>query len=73
MESFVIHIPNKKANLVKQLLKELGVTISAIDGNMEDCNKNHIPNEETLKAIKEVKEGKGVKFAGVNELFASIK
>ncbi|TCD27149.1 hypothetical protein EZ456_11570 [Pedobacter psychrodurus] len=72
MESFVIHIPNKKANLVKQLLKELGVTINAIEGNVEDCNKNHIPNKETLKAIKEVKEGKGIKFASVNDLFASI-
>ena len=72
MESFVIHIPNKKANLVKQLLKELGVTINAIEGKAEDCNKSHIPNKETLKAIKEVKEGKGVKFATVNDLFASI-
>lgn len=72
MESFVIHIPNKKANLVKQLLKELGVTINTIDSNAEDCNKSHIPNKETLKAIKEVKEGKGVKFASVNDLFASI-
>jgi antitoxin component of RelBE/YafQ-DinJ toxin-antitoxin module len=33
----------------------------------------HIPNKETLKAIKEVKQGKGVKFASVNDLFASIK
>jgi antitoxin component of RelBE/YafQ-DinJ toxin-antitoxin module len=73
MESFVIHIPNKKANLVKQLLKELGVTIDAVNNNLDDSNKNHIPNKETLKAIKEVKQGKGVKFASVNDLFASIK
>jgi len=73
MESFVIHIPSKKANLVKELLKELGVTLKALDPNLEDCNKNHVPNEETIKAMTEVKEGKGVKFATASDLFASIK
>lgn len=73
MESFVIHIPTKKAGLVKELLKELGVTFDKVDTDLGNCNKNHVPNAETIKAMNEVKEGKGVKFASADDLFASIK
>jgi uncharacterized membrane protein len=44
MESFVIHIPNKKANLVKQLLKELGVTIDAVNNNLDDSSHSQQRN-----------------------------
>ncbi|WP_413534107.1 type II toxin-antitoxin system RelB/DinJ family antitoxin [Empedobacter brevis] len=30
------------------------------------------PNKDTIEAIKELKEGKGVKFNSVDELFKSI-
>lgn len=73
MESFVIHIPTKKASLVKELLKELGVTFDKVDSESGSCDKNHVPNEETIKAMDEVKKGKGIKFASAEDLFASIK
>ncbi|MBC6110442.1 hypothetical protein ACFOG5_05265 [Pedobacter fastidiosus] len=73
MESYVINIPDKKANLVKELLKELGVEISAIGSDSQHCNENHIPNKQTLKAIKEVKAGKGIRFINAKDLFGSIK
>jgi len=72
MESYVINVPDKKANLVKQLLKELGVKISAFNSDFDSCEQSHMPNKETIKAIKEIKAGKGVKFASSKDLFSSI-
>jgi len=37
----------------------------------EALNYNE-PNKDTIEAIKELKEGKGVKFNSVDELFKSI-
>jgi hypothetical protein len=53
METLVINIPNKKSALVKQLLKELGVTIDT-DAVVEH---RKIPNELTVRAIEDAHNG----------------
>ena len=52
METFVIKVPEKKANLVKELLKELGVII-----NLETEKK---PNKTTITSMKKTSKGEGL-------------
>ena len=49
METFSITVPDKKSNLVKQLLKELGVTIN------KDLEKS--PNKQTLSSMAKTSKG----------------
>lgn len=64
MQTLEINVPEKKVSLIKPLLKELGVTVKV--------KKEKEPNEETIAAMKELKEGKGKDFDSVEELFNSI-
>ena len=52
METFSISVPDKKRTLVKQLLKELGVTIN------EDSEKK--PNKKTLASMAKTSNGEGL-------------
>jgi hypothetical protein len=54
METFIIKVPEKKSKLVKQLLKELGVTVDARD------KKSKIPNALTAKTIEDAHNGIGL-------------
>lgn len=65
MTTLTVQIPDKKADLAKQILEELGAKI------IIDAEK--VPNDETKKAMMELKAGKGKRFKSVDELFASIK
>lgn len=56
METLIINIPEKKSALVKQLLKELGVTITVKSAK----KTNKTPNALTIKTIKDAHEGKGI-------------
>ena len=56
METLIINIPEKKRTLVKQLLKELGVTFYV---NVED-KYNDITNPVTLKTIEDAHQGIGI-------------
>lgn len=65
MQTLEIIVPDNKSRLVKEFLKELGVTIKV--------KKNvTTPNAETIAAMNELKAGKGKKFKSVDELFKSI-
>jgi len=64
MTTLTVQIPDKKATLAKQILEELGAKIIIAE---------KLPNEETKKAMIELKAGKGKRFNSVDELFASIK
>lgn len=64
MQTLEIQVPESKTRLVKEFLKELGVTVK--------LKKNHTPNAETIKAMNELKAGKGKKFKSVEDLFNSI-
>ena len=65
MKILEIEVPDNKTRLVKEFLKELGVTIKV----KKDKNT---PNAETIAAMQELKAGKGVKFKNVEALFDSI-
>jgi hypothetical protein len=58
METLVINIPEKKSALVKQLLKELGVTIDK--KAIIKSTKPHVPNALTAKTIEDARNGIGI-------------
>lgn len=65
MQTLEIHVPDSKTRLVKEFLKELGVTIKVI-------KEAKIPNADTIAAMNELKAGKGQKFKSVEDLFDCI-
>jgi hypothetical protein len=56
METLIINIPEKKSALVKQLLKELGVTIDS----PSKAKKSKIPNALTRQTIEDAHSGNGL-------------
>ncbi|MBS1530659.1 MAG: hypothetical protein JSU01_10150 [Bacteroidetes bacterium] len=62
METLIISIPDKKTALVKQILKELGVTIkSEIKGQMKasDYAKSiNISKDDAKKMLKDISESR---------------
>ncbi|MES2425876.1 MAG: hypothetical protein V4560_02845 [Bacteroidota bacterium] len=64
MQTLEIKVPDNKARLVKEFLKELGVTIKV--------KKETIPNSDTIAAMDELKAGNGEKFKSVKDIFDSI-
>lgn len=65
MQTLEIHVPDSKTRLVKEFLKELGVTVKV-------KRESKIPNASTIAAMDELKAGKGKKFKSVEDLFASV-
>ena len=65
MQTLEIKVPDNKTRLVKEDLKEFGVTVKV---KKEDAT----PNADTIAAMDELKAGKGKKFKKVEELFNSI-
>jgi len=58
METLIINVPDKKSALVKELLKELGVTIKASETTQSAKAKT--PNALTAKTIKNAEQGIGL-------------
>ena len=54
----MINIPDKKSALVKQLLRELGVTIDK--KAVVQCSKPRVPNALTAKTIEDARNGRGL-------------
>ena len=73
MTTLTIHIPDEKADLIKRLLEELDVKIEKSADTHTYCESDHTPNTETIKAIEELRAGKGKRFKNAEELFAAIK
>lgn len=65
MQTLEIKVPDNKARLVMEVLKEFGVTVNVKKGDV-------MPNADTIAAMDELKAGKGKKFKNVEELFNSI-
>ena len=63
MKTLTIELPEEETRLFKQLLKKLNGRI---------VSQSTTPNKETIDAMKELKQGKGVKFSSVSELFKSV-
>jgi len=59
METLVINIPDKKSTLVKQLLKELGVSITSTT-KVKDVKPSNVPNALTVKTIEDAHKGIGL-------------
>lgn len=57
-------MPEKGTKLFKQLLKKL---------NGKIVSQSSITSKETLEAMKELQEGKGVSFSSVSKLFITLK
>jgi hypothetical protein len=65
MQTLEIKVPDNKSRLVKEFLKELGVTVKV-------KKEDKVPNADTIAAMDELKAGKGKRFKNVEELFKSI-
>ena len=65
MQTLEIKVPESKTRVVKEFLKELGVTVKV-------KKEIHTPNADTIAAMDELKAGKGTRFTNVEELFKSI-
>lgn len=63
MKTLIIELPEEETKLFKQLLKKLNGRI---------VSQNPVPNKKTIDAMNELKQGKGVKFSSVSELFKSV-
>lgn len=63
MKTLTIELPEEETKLFKQLLKKLNGRI---------VSQTKTPNKETIEAMNELKEGKGVKFSSVSDLFKSV-
>ncbi len=74
MTTLTIHIPDSKADFIKKLLKELDVKIESVESveSAKTKKENRVPNKETIKAMKELKAGKGKVFDTAKDLFASL-
>ncbi|HEX3386295.1 MAG TPA: hypothetical protein VHS53_13940 [Mucilaginibacter sp.] len=65
MQTLEIKVPDNKTRLVKEVLKEFGVTVTV-------KRKKNIPNADTIAAMDELKAGNGKKFKNAEDLFNSI-
>ncbi|MFT4060638.1 MAG: hypothetical protein QM652_13975 [Legionella sp.] len=73
MTTLTIHIPDKKTSLVKQLLKELDVTIEPVVTKKNNHSSlPHLPNSETVKAIEDARKGKTKQITDFKAFFGSI-
>jgi antitoxin component of RelBE/YafQ-DinJ toxin-antitoxin module len=62
---FKIRTNTKRGKHLLGLLREMAKT-------GRDIEIEHIPNKETIKAMKDAEQGKGIKVNSVDELFDSI-
>ncbi len=63
MTTLTIELPEEEISLFKDLLKKLNGKVISV---------SHVPNKETLKAMNELKEGKGIRVKNVDELLKLI-
>jgi hypothetical protein len=72
METLTINIPDKKIALVKQLLKELGVTISTTQ--KKDKGSANSPNALTASTIEDAHKGIGLgkPITNINDFVKSL-
>lgn len=71
MTTLTIHIPAKRASLVKQLLMELDVKVETTDP-VPPKKLLHTPNAETIKAIEDARKGKTKRITNFKPFFDSI-
>lgn len=74
MAALVIETSNQKVlKLISELAKQLGATTTIKKSEKStDCKLDHIPNAETIKAIKAAKTCKVKKMADLDAFFSSL-
>lgn len=65
MQTLEINVPDNKTHIVKEFLKEMGISVKI-------KKEKNVPNADTIAAMEELKLGNGKKFKSVDELFNSI-
>lgn len=63
MATLTVHVPDEEMQLFKGLLKKL---------NGKVISENKVPNKETIKAMNELKAGKGIKVKNIDELLKLV-
>lgn len=63
MTTITVQLPEEEATLLKQLLKKFKAKI---------ISEIPTPNKATIAAMKELKEGKGIKVSSVDELLKLV-
>lgn len=63
MTTITIQVPDEETKLFKELTKRLNWKVIAT---------SNIPNKETIKAMDELKEGKGIKVKNVDEFLKLV-
>jgi hypothetical protein len=69
MTTIIINEKTKKGQIILDLIREMGVG-KIIDNKME---AEDIPNEKTIKAIQEAKEGKTIKCIDFDDYLKKVK
>jgi hypothetical protein len=69
MTTIIINEKTKKGQLILDLIKEMGIG-KIVEDNME---ANDIPNNTTLKAILEAKEGKTIKCVDFEDYLKKVQ
>jgi len=69
MTTIIINEKTKKGQLILDLIREMGIG-KIVDDNME---ANDIPNNTTLKAILEAKEGKTIKCVDFEDYLKKVQ
>lgn len=74
MTTIVINEKTKIGKLIMNMIRETkcGQIIDEKKQDKEYCKLPHIPNAETIKAMKDAKAGKGTKFTSTKELFKAL-
>lgn len=69
MTTLTIHVPDSKIDFILKLLEELNIDVKIKE---EGDKADHIPNAETIKAMKELKSGKLKPTKDIKAFFESI-
>jgi hypothetical protein len=69
MTTIIINEKTKKGRIILELIREMGV------GEIIESKKasSHIPNNTTLKAIRDAEEGNTVKCADFDDYLSKVK
>jgi len=67
MATLIVEVDDNKLKMVKDVLKAIGVNV-----NKKTAKAEKMPNEITVQAVKDARNGKVTKAESVDELFKSI-
>lgn len=67
MATLILEVEDSKLNMVKDVLKAIDVSV-----DQNHIKVENVPNEKTIRAIKDARNGKVTKAESVDELFKLI-